>query len=96
MLETVLQESMSDFVAEQGRRRPMRIHLDYGTAEQVLGYDAPTLIAGLDLVYDALVDAGFSEDDEVRRVIVPGAIHNEADWAARFPGTVEWLAEALR
>lgn len=96
MLETVLQESMSDFVAEQGRRRPMRIHLDYGTAEQVLGYDAPTLIAGLDLVYDALVDAGFSEDDEVRRVIVPGAIHNEADWAARFPGTLEWLAEALR
>jgi hypothetical protein len=61
MLEAVLQESMSDFVAEQGRRRPMRIHLDYGTAEQGLGNDAPTLIAALDLVYVALVDAGFSE-----------------------------------
>ncbi|MBU6160535.1 MAG: hypothetical protein KGO50_05395 [Myxococcales bacterium] len=89
----VLQGSVNAVLAVEGRRAPMRWWMDYGDAEVVLGYNAATMIAAMDSTIAALRGVGFT-DGEIQRVIVPGAVHNEAAWAQRFDELILWLFRA--
>ena len=61
-----------------------------GSQEQIRNIDATKLISNMNSVYDALVAAGFPENQLVK-IVDEGAEHNEAAWASRFPAIAEWL-----
>jgi len=89
----VLQGSVNAVLTEEGRRASTRWWMDYGDAEVVLGYNATTMIAAMDTTISTLRSVGFT-DAEIQRVIVPGAVHNEAAWAQRFDELILWLFRA--
>jgi predicted alpha/beta superfamily hydrolase len=65
-----------------------RIWLDSGTEEG----DAPQAgVADLKLLRDALVEKGWCEGVDLRCTVVPGAVHNERAWGARFGEVLQYL-----
>lgn len=89
----VLQGSVNGVLTEEGRRASTRWWMDYGDAEVVLGYSATTMIAAMDTTISTLRSVGFT-DAEIQRVIVSGAVHNEAAWSQRFDELILWLYRA--
>jgi predicted alpha/beta superfamily hydrolase len=74
-----------------GRERPnLRIWLDMGTAEGVRH------LRDTDLLYQGLLNCGWRDGTDLRYMRVPGGVHNEDAWAARFDQVLRFLFQAHR
>ena len=80
------------YAASHPRRAPIRFSLDYGDAEVVYGNNATELIGAMNSAVSGLTAAGF-DSSAITTAIIPGAVHNEAAWAARLPGRLAWLLD---
>ena len=80
------------YAASHPRRAPIRFSLDYGDAEVVYGNNATLLIGAMNSAVTGLTAAGF-DSAAITTAIIPGAVHNEAAWAARLPGRLAWLLD---
>ena len=80
------------YAASHPRRAPIRFSLDYGDAEVVYGNNATELIGAMNSAVSGLTAAGF-DSAAITTAIIPGAVHNEAAWAARLPGRLAWLLD---
>ena len=92
----------------RGRRpapRDVRFYLDVGTEERSRASDPDVVdgggqrlsyqrayVEGSRAVAAALAEAGVPPEN-LKLVVEPGAEHNEAAWARRFAGAVQWLYE---
>ena len=80
------------YAASHPRTAPIRFSLDYGDAEVVYGNNATELIGAMNSAVSGLTAAGF-DSAAITTAIIPGAVHNEAAWAARLPGRLAWLLD---
>jgi predicted alpha/beta superfamily hydrolase len=80
------------YAASHPRTAPIRFSLDYGDAEVVYDNNATLLIGAMNSTVAALTAAGF-DAASITTAIIPGAVHNEAAWAARLPGRLTWLLD---
>ncbi len=70
----------------RSRKRPhLRIWLDMGTAEGLRH------LRDTDLLFQRLLKRGWREGTELAYTRAPGAVHDEAAWAARFPDVLRFL-----
>ena len=67
---------------------PLRIWLDIGTDE---GSSSQETVADTVALRDALVGKGWMLDSDLKYTEVPGGVHNEAAWAARFGDILKYL-----
>jgi predicted ATPase len=58
----------------------------------VYDHNADELIGAMNSTVAALIAAGF-DAASITTAIIPGAVHNEAAWAARLPGRLTWLLD---
>jgi predicted alpha/beta superfamily hydrolase len=70
------------------RKLPLRIWVDIGTEES---RGSQETVEDARLLRDALVSEGWRLDKDLRYVEVPGAVHTESAWAARFGDTLQYL-----
>jgi predicted alpha/beta superfamily hydrolase len=87
------EKDIVSFIVETGKKLDMKVYMDVGTNETSNNdiKEFPSLyLDGNKQVYDALVNAGFNED-EIKFVIDKGAVHNEKEWARRFPEAIRWI-----
>ena len=71
----------------------MKIYMDVGTKETnnpEVGNFPQIYMKSNKEIYKALKRIGLN-DDEIKFEIIEGAIHNEGEWAKRFPEVVTWL-----
>ena len=71
-----------------GAKRPLRVYLDFGTAEPADDWDEALSI------YDVHLAQGYAANGDVEFVAGCGQAHNEAAWAARLPATLRFLLPA--
>jgi predicted alpha/beta superfamily hydrolase len=70
---------------------PMRFYLHVGTEEGIGGPGSKELfVKNLRWLAGELVTMGYHKS-EVFLDVEPGGVHNEGDWAKRFPPAFEWL-----
>lgn len=69
-------------------KKPVRVHLDMGTAEPQDDFDNCLSI------YDTHLAQGYAANDDVEFVAGCGQAHNEAAWAARLPQVLDFLLPA--
>jgi len=81
---------MPDFVRAQRPTMPFRLHQDIGSVERIRELGPDVLARNMTAVHDAARAAGLA-DERNRAAMVPGAIHEEAAWAARIDEIVAWL-----
>jgi predicted alpha/beta superfamily hydrolase len=67
---------------------PLRIWLDIGTNE---GSSSQETVEDTQALRDALVGKGWVLDNDLEYTEVPGGVHNEAAWAARFGDILKYL-----
>jgi predicted alpha/beta superfamily hydrolase len=67
---------------------PLRIWLDIGTNE---GSSSQETVEDTQALRDALVGKGWVLDNDLKYTEVPGGVHNEAAWAARFGDILKYL-----
>lgn len=91
-LASITGGDFANFAAENPRTAPIRFSLDYGDAEVVYGHNATELIGAMNSTVAELTAAGF-DAAAITTAIIPGAVHNEAAWAARLPGRLAWLLD---
>jgi hypothetical protein len=91
-LASITGADFATYVASHPRSAPLRFSLDYGDAEVVYGHNADELIGAMNSTVAALTAAGF-DGASITTAIIPGAVHNEAAWAARLPGRLTWLLD---
>ncbi len=72
-----------------GSKKPLRVHLDMGTAEVQSDFDN-----GL-AMYDTHLAQGYAANDDVEFVAGCGQQHNEAAWALRLPQVLDYLLPAI-
>jgi hypothetical protein len=66
----------------------VRFYLDMGDAEELEYIDSPSdLVANLHEMADCLESAGHAS---VLRRVIPGGVHDEEAWGARFGEVVRW------
>lgn len=76
-----------------------KIYIDVGTHEsvqikakdQVFGYDVPRYVISVRKMRELLEKKGYISGDNLHYVEDEGGIHNERDWAKRFPGAIRFL-----
>ncbi len=87
------EKELRNLIVDTGRKLPMKIYMDVGTREtsnpEVTEFPE-IYIRSNKAIYKTFKDIGFN-DDEVKFKVVEGAIHNEREWAKRFPDIIEWL-----
>lgn len=80
-------------IERTGRKLPMKIYMDVGTKEtsnpEISDFPQIYLKSNAQ-IYNAFKKIGL-KDEEIKFEIIDGAIHNEREWAKRFPGVIEWL-----
>ena len=70
---------------------PMRFYLHVGTEEDIHGPGSKEMfVTNLRWLAGELRAMGYGKD-EIRLDVEPGGVHNEGDWARRFPQAYEWL-----
>jgi predicted alpha/beta superfamily hydrolase len=75
----------------EARPKPrLRIWVDMGTRE------GRSHLANADLLKTGLIKAGWIEGDDLHYEHVPGGMHSEQSWAARFDRVLEWLFNPAR
>jgi predicted alpha/beta superfamily hydrolase len=79
-----------NYVAQVGStgKKPLRVHLDMGTAEGQSDFD--NCLA----MYDTHLAQGYTINSEVEFVAGCGQQHNEAAWSVRLPGVFDYLLPA--
>jgi predicted alpha/beta superfamily hydrolase len=79
-----------NYVAQVGAtgKKPLRVHLDMGTAEGQSDFD--NCLA----MYDTHLAQGYICNDDVEFVAGCGQQHNEAAWSVRLPGVLDYLLPA--
>ena len=65
----------------------LRVYMDWGTNED----EGDSMWTPPWTVYDDLLRDGYAPNDDLKLVIGVGDEHNEAAWAARFPGMCHYL-----
>lgn len=70
---------------------PLRIWEDIGTAEGDSSQDTTETVEDAAALRDALVAKGWVLDTDLKYTVVEGGQHNEAAWAARFGGILQFL-----
>ena len=70
-------------------KKPLRVHLDMGTAEGQSDFD--NCLA----MYDTHLAQGYAVNDDVEFVAGCDQQHNEAAWAVRLPGVYDYLLPAI-
>ncbi|HLJ51276.1 MAG TPA: alpha/beta hydrolase-fold protein [Bryobacteraceae bacterium] len=80
--------SIISFVKAYSARTRPRTWLDTGTLE---GDNPERTVQEAQFLRDALIAKGWSEEENLRYSEIPGAEHNERDWAARFGAILEYL-----
>lgn len=88
-------EMMTSLAARQPKP-PVRLYLDMGTRENRLlqdgdGNGRDDAVDRLERLRAVLLRLGFVPGEDLLTVVAEGAIHNEAAWAARFPGAARFL-----
>ena len=76
-----------------------KLYIDVGTHEsvliqakdQVFGYDVPQYVISVRKMRDLLERKGYISGDNLLYVEDEGGIHNEKDWAKRFPDAIRFL-----
>ena len=91
-LASITGADFAAYAASHPRTAPIRFSLDYGDAEVVYDNNATLLIGAMNSTVAALIAAGF-DAASITTAIIPGAVHNEAAWAARLPGRLTWLLD---
>ena len=91
-LASITGADFATYAASHPRSAPLRFSLDYGDAEVVYDHNADELIGAMNSTVAALIAAGF-DAASITTAIIPGAVHNEAAWAARLPGRLTWLLD---
>jgi len=91
-LASITGADFATYAASHPRTAPLRFSLDYGDAEVVYDHNADELIGAMNSTVAALIAAGF-DAASITTAIIPGAVHNEAAWAARLPGRLTWLLD---
>ncbi|MEQ8672458.1 MAG: alpha/beta hydrolase-fold protein [Aggregatilineales bacterium] len=84
---------------EEAKFVPGKVYIDVGTHESVLikakdqtyGYDVPRYVISVRKMRDLLERKGYIEDQNLLYVEDEGAVHNEKDWARRFPDIMRFL-----
>ncbi len=71
-----------------GSKKPLRVHLDMGTAEGQSDFD--NCLA----MYDTHLSQGYVTNSDVEFVAGCGQQHNETAWAARLPTVLDYLLPA--
>jgi len=84
-------DQMAFFRDKHAPRLPVYLYMDIGTQ----GLEA-RLRPGVDDMVALLKADGFKDDVGFTLVTAPGASHNEAAWAKRFPGAIEWAVGKLK
>lgn len=89
------QEALVGCLSGVKRTPAVRWYLDVGT-EETSNDDIEDFnqryIDGTHACAAALIAAGVDEG-QIQKLIVPGAIHNERDWALRLPEALQWLMQ---
>ncbi|SEU33143.1 Predicted hydrolase of the alpha/beta superfamily [Stigmatella erecta] len=70
---------------------PLRIWEDIGTQEGDSSQDTTETVEDAAALRDALVAKGWVLDTDLKYTVVEGGQHNEAAWAARFGGILQFL-----
>jgi predicted alpha/beta superfamily hydrolase len=73
---------------QTGSKKPLRVHLDMGTAEGQDDFDNCLSM------YDTHLAQEYSANGDVEFVAGCGQAHNEAAWRARLPGVLDYLLPA--
>ncbi len=81
-------DNMLSYIAEVGRKHPMRIHLDIGDQEGYLMSD--TILSDTKAVRNALIKVGF-DADSIRCQVIKGGLHSEDSWRLRTEDILKWL-----
>lgn len=87
------EKEMKSLIENTGKKLPMKIYMDVGTKETnnpEVGNFPQIYMKSNKEIYKALKRIGLN-DDEIKFEIIEGAIHNEGEWAKRFPEVVTWL-----
>lgn len=87
------EDELIKFIETTGKLKDMKIYMDIGTNEtsnSELNEFPDIYVNGNKRTYETLRKIGF-RDDEVKFVIDEGAIHNEVEWARRFPAMLMWI-----
>ena len=74
-----------------GKKLPMRIYMDVGTRETInpeFSEFSKIYLKSNEEIYSAFKSSGF---DYIKFKVIHGAIHNETEWAKRFPEVIQWL-----
>ena len=77
--------SILSFLGSTDPRPALRIWLDMGTAEGLRH------LRDTDLLHNRLVKLGWRDNVDLAYQRVPGAVHDELAWAARFPDVLRFL-----
>lgn len=87
------EDELKELIMCTGKKYDMKIYMDVGTKETsnaaIEEFPEIYLKANKN-IYETLRKVGFN-DDEVKFSIADGAIHNEREWAKRFPSMLEWM-----
>lgn len=87
------EKKLKSLIENTGRRLPMKIYMDVGTKEtsnpEVSDFPQIYMESNKE-IYEAFKNIGL-KDDEIKFEVIEGAIHNEEEWAKRFPEVVTWL-----
>jgi predicted alpha/beta superfamily hydrolase len=73
---------------QNGSKKPIRVYLDFGTAEPASDWDDALSM------YDVHLAQSYSTNDDVLFIAGCGQQHNETAWAARLPAALDYLLPA--
>lgn len=77
----------NQFIAQLSKQQDMRIYTDIGQPEDLQSFG---VVNANQQIFNNLLALGYSAQ-QVRLVIDPVGIHNEASWRRRFPAAWRWL-----
>lgn len=87
------EKQLKSLIESTGKKLPMKIYMDVGTKETSNPEvsDFPQIyMKSNEEIFNSFKKIGL-KDDEIKFNIIEGAIHNEREWAKRFPQVIEWL-----
>ncbi|NVK24287.1 MAG: alpha/beta hydrolase, partial [Gammaproteobacteria bacterium] len=89
-LKRLVANNMVEYAKQKGKQKPIKIHMDMGDNE--FGLFGDDILLETKEVYDALLSAGFSQN-EIRNQVIKGGTHDEPSWRSRTAEIIEWLNE---
>lgn len=87
------EKELKSLIEKTGKKLPMKIYMDVGTKEtsnpEVSDFPQIYMESNKE-IYKTFKKIGL-KDDEIKFEVIEGAIHNEVEWAKRFPEVITWL-----